>query len=871
MSDWLVSPSNYMLNWMRRNGWILPRNSYVHQNLLPPAQVDSNNIDREMTRSFDEIIFFGRLESRKGLDVFIKAVERLVDRLRQESVVITFLGANTKLTEINMMADHYIANKCNRLEIKCHILIGKSHTEAIQYLTFDREKKLVVIPSPIDNSPNTVLECLTHRLAFIASQVGGIPELIHPEDRDRSLFIPKPASLVKKLSACLDQGVKPARMAIDEWTRQRIWSNWHSVVHINGAQSQQDDTKNGKITLKKISIVLVYDETNQVEFIKALQSLDDQMYADESLEHLRIELVIAISTFSTQAKKPRAQQQQYLAEFTSTLQMASLQQPKVATVSEFLVDQWFQPWNSKSIHETVTGDFVLFIDKYDWPSLSTLRTLIQVEEFTNADLISSSLQYDNISKVSSITGVYMGCLGMNGILYNCYGANNVFMKRSVLDAVGRRYENKDVEDELDYGGAWELYAETTNKGYNLETIPNNLFFTNKFEVDGSSTYNQELRVMKYFEAILPPTMGLAPLATRHFLISKNVYLNEIINVQQRSKQLQQQCDKGKGGIKEISSDIISLEDMESTTPNPMMESRDHIGLLFVRGHEKSGTSWLKKVLNLHPRILLAQQEFHFHLLEDALDKFTDSHWAAAREPYISLTRKWYRSFVRNLVLSGVSPATAPLISWVGEKTPSPLSPLISGARYIVIMRDGRDVLVSLFWHYVRLGGFENWCGGQSKYLVDPVYVNGYKSDPLYFKKHPGQLLDKEVCFRHVAKSWATRAREDFQLVESLGEMKNPPTKVHIVRYEELHRFPEETRAEMYRFLNLDPDEAEPLSTDDKTSPGGFQEEGDSKNKFFRKGEIGDWQNYFTKNQKQWFKEEAGSILVQLGYELDNNW
>ena len=38
-----------------------------------------------------------------------------------------------------------------------------------------------VIPSLHDNSPNTVYECLEHGIPFIASNVGGVPELIAPE------------------------------------------------------------------------------------------------------------------------------------------------------------------------------------------------------------------------------------------------------------------------------------------------------------------------------------------------------------------------------------------------------------------------------------------------------------------------------------------------------------------------------------------------------------------------------------------------------------------------------------------------------------------------------------------------------------------
>lgn len=40
---------------------------------------------------------------------------------------------------------------------------------------------------------------------------------------------------------------------------------------------------------------------------------------------------------------------------------------------------------------------------------------------------------------------------------------------------------------------------------------------------------------------------------------------------------------------------------------------------------------------------------------------------------------------------------------------------------------------------------------------------------------------------------------------------------------------------------------------------------------FRRGKPGNWQEYFTPQNKQIFKQEAGDLLIQLGYEQDNNW
>jgi hypothetical protein len=40
---------------------------------------------------------------------------------------------------------------------------------------------------------------------------------------------------------------------------------------------------------------------------------------------------------------------------------------------------------------------------------------------------------------------------------------------------------------------------------------------------------------------------------------------------------------------------------------------------------------------------------------------------------------------------------------------------------------------------------------------------------------------------------------------------------------------------------------------------------------FRAGKTGGWKEHFTPEHKALFKEVAGDLLVQLGYEQDNDW
>jgi hypothetical protein len=40
---------------------------------------------------------------------------------------------------------------------------------------------------------------------------------------------------------------------------------------------------------------------------------------------------------------------------------------------------------------------------------------------------------------------------------------------------------------------------------------------------------------------------------------------------------------------------------------------------------------------------------------------------------------------------------------------------------------------------------------------------------------------------------------------------------------------------------------------------------------FRKGQPGNWREHFTEANKALFKENAGDLLIRLGYEVNNEW
>lgn len=69
--DYFISPSEYYLNWLRRHQWTLPNNCRVLANVIN----QKGSMYLGARKNFTDLVFFGRLEYRKGLDLFVDALK----------------------------------------------------------------------------------------------------------------------------------------------------------------------------------------------------------------------------------------------------------------------------------------------------------------------------------------------------------------------------------------------------------------------------------------------------------------------------------------------------------------------------------------------------------------------------------------------------------------------------------------------------------------------------------------------------------------------------------------------------------------------------------------------------------------------------
>jgi glycosyltransferase involved in cell wall biosynthesis len=227
LADWVVSPSEYLVRWMQRQNWRLPAQTTVipyltHAAATEERLVPRRDVGRERLR---RIVFFGRLEERKGIAVFAAALNR-VDSHLLRGVELEFVGTTTKAWPPSRVLST-LAKQAQAELTGVRFETSLEQQEALARLS--RPGTLVVMPSLEDNSPNTVYECLELGIPFLASGTGGTRELIAFEDRDRVLFEPTPEGVASALTQALETAEMPAaaRRAFDD---DSTLAKWDDVV-----------------------------------------------------------------------------------------------------------------------------------------------------------------------------------------------------------------------------------------------------------------------------------------------------------------------------------------------------------------------------------------------------------------------------------------------------------------------------------------------------------------------------------------------------------------------------------------------------------------------------------------------------------------
>lgn len=217
--DQLISPSEYMLSWLERNQVKTPNRKQVLPYLFAPELKPV--AARPVT---GKIIFFGRLEVRKGLLLFLEALKQLDQSgtFATHPVQVFFLGKSGYTPDGggSVTIEKFRPAFSSGVDLKP--ITDRGHRQAMEFLSANNDA-LVVCPSLVDNSPYAIIESLQLGLNLVAARSGGIPELFTGTER---LFEPTVEALAAKLQAGLRNQLPAPIKRYDLQRARKMWQSF---------------------------------------------------------------------------------------------------------------------------------------------------------------------------------------------------------------------------------------------------------------------------------------------------------------------------------------------------------------------------------------------------------------------------------------------------------------------------------------------------------------------------------------------------------------------------------------------------------------------------------------------------------------------
>ena len=221
LADAVVSPSEWLLGWMRRHGWPALRSASLIPYVREYVALGRERPPPTGQAAIRRLAFFGQLREGKGLRIYLQALNELDPSLLRGRELL-FLGRETPRWNAAAIRG---ALRGSVEQALAAVRVEPSLSRAQALAELRSPGTLAVMPSLLDNSPNTVSECIEHGVPFVATRTGGIPELVAEDDRPRVLCETTPEALAATLRLALEAptGFAAARPASDPAASLQAW------------------------------------------------------------------------------------------------------------------------------------------------------------------------------------------------------------------------------------------------------------------------------------------------------------------------------------------------------------------------------------------------------------------------------------------------------------------------------------------------------------------------------------------------------------------------------------------------------------------------------------------------------------------------
>lgn len=497
-SDFVVAPSQYVLDWAQRNSWVLPPKDQVQvlgYPFFPPVTKNTQPI--EHASHFRRVIFFGRLETRKGFDLFVKALLDLAGTPCLKTVEeIVFLGVSAQHiygsaeTAAHILEDH--------LGCRVTITSGLDSAEAIQYLADCASDSLVVIPSRSETFGIGIIEAsLLPGVNLICSNAGGIGEIFQGQNREL-LFEPTLKATTRHLERYLLRGpMRDSQLAHYDWqAANERWLRFHEQTKALGRTRRLERTSHTvsiPTQSKPVDVCIAY--YNHGKYLpQTLEAL-----ANQSTQNFNVFVVNDGSSESPSIKVFEEMKTRYAAKGWNF----------VTTPNQGVC--------AARNHAVSLGkaEYLCFVDSDNIPAPDMVETFYRSILYSQDDCLTCFLYVfvgnrspvfnkgvgSRIRLVSPAFHSFypIGNYPAAGLLDNVYGDTNCIIRRKVFEEVGgfsladcRITSNEDVQ----------LFTKLSLAGYKIDVVPEYLIFyryLGESRMRQSDNYANDTRLVNLYE------------------------------------------------------------------------------------------------------------------------------------------------------------------------------------------------------------------------------------------------------------------------------------------------------------------------------------------------------------------------------------
>jgi GT2 family glycosyltransferase len=316
------------------------------------------------------------------------------------------------------------------------------------------------------------------RIPFVAADVGGIAELIAPEDKTATLFGSAKNALRERLATALGDGVPVAQPATSIEENRRNWKKWHAGL------SEVASFAPAIVDSAPLVSVCISTFDRPQLCAMAVQSVMAQSYRN-------IELVL-VDDASRSAEARR-----FIAELASVFKARNW----------LIIENEAELWTGASRNRAAavsSGDFVLLMDDDNLAKPHEVETFVQAALATGADILTCQQQpfggngaappFDAELPVGFMP---VGANLPQALYENCLGDLNMMVRRQAWEELGGFTDERcGCED-------YEFLARAVLAGYRLECVPEILFFYRMSSGGLAMRYSQRALYDSFMRALRP--------------------------------------------------------------------------------------------------------------------------------------------------------------------------------------------------------------------------------------------------------------------------------------------------------------------------------------------------------------------------------